>query len=105
MEQQQVHSDESTAYTTGYEEVPRTYNDFPDSHGQKLSPHEHQMSPTAGQRFILAIVSLVLLTLALIAVILLADFTTHNEIQFGIVFFYLVLLAAIVVNVKFNRKR
>ncbi len=105
MEQQQAHSDESTAYTTGYEEVPPTNDYFPDSQGQKLSPREHLMSPKAKQRLILAIVSLVMLALALIVVILLADYSTPNITQFGIVFFYLVLVAVILVNVKFNRKR
>src|SRR5579871_1844648 len=101
MKQQLVHSDESAAYTTGYEEVPHTHEYFLDLPAQKLSPHEHQMNPTAGRRFILAIVSLVMVTLALIAEILLATYTTPNITQFGIVFFYLVLIVAIVVNVKF----
>ena len=105
MEQQQAHFDESTSYTTGYEERSRTNDDFPDAQGQKLSPPEHLMSPTARQRLLLAIVSLVILFLALLAINLLATYSTPNSMQFGIVIFLVLFVAAIVVNVKFNHKR
>ena len=110
MEQQQAHFDESTSYAAGYEEGPR-YKDYsPDSRGQKLSPREHLMTPTAGQRLILAIVSLAMLFLMFLAVIILATTgalapnMAPEMSDFAIMFLGL-FVAVIVVNIVFNRKR
>lgn len=107
-QQQQAPVDEATAYTTGYEEVSGPAGYFPDAHGQKLSPLEHLMSPTPGQRLLLAIVSLVLFFLIFLTVALLAVYAPNALQNFGIAFGYLALglfIAVIVVNVQFNRKR
>jgi hypothetical protein len=108
MEQQQAQFDESTTYTTGNGDIPPTNDYFPVAQGQKLSPLEHLTSPTAGQRLLLAIVSLVLLFLTILLVVLLAVYSPHALQDFGVAFGYLALglfVAVIVLNVQFNRKR
>src|SRR5690348_1335648 len=76
MEHQQEQFDQSsfeepTPSTLGYEGVPGSKDAFTDSGGQKLSPREGLMSPTAGQRLLLAIVSLLLLFLIFLTVVIL----------------------------------
>ena len=111
MEQQQAHFDESPSYAAGYEEVPRYKDYFPDSREQKLAPREQLMTPTTGQRLILAIVSLAMLFLMFLAVILLATTgalaptMAQNFAPVFALMFLGLFVAVIVMNMVFNRKR
>lgn len=117
MEHQQAHFDqssfdESTSYSTGYEEAAGSKDSFTDSSGQKLSPRDGLMSPTAGQRLLLAIVSLLLLFLIFLTVVILvttgALAPTHIVPSIAAVLVVMVLgffAAVVVINVVFNRRR
>ena len=116
MSQQQAHSDQnhfddSASYSAGYEEGPRYQGYSANIHGQKLSPSGDLTSPTAQQRLILAIVSLILLFLLFLAVVILAvsgALASTIERDFAPVFAFMFLgfsVAVIVINIAFNRKR
>ena len=116
MSQQQAHSDQnhfddSASYSAGYEESPRYQGYSAGIGGQKLSPSEDLTRPTAQQRLILAIVSLVLLFLLFLAVVILAvsgALASTIERDFAPVFAFMFLgfsVAVIVINTAFNRKR
>jgi polyferredoxin len=116
MSQQHAHSDQnhfndSASYSAGYEESPRYQGYSANIDGQKLSPSENQTSPTAQQRLILAIVSLVLLFLLFLAVVILGvsgALAPTMARDFAPVFVFMFLgffVAVIVINIAFNRKR
>ncbi len=108
MEQQQAPFNESTSR---HEEAPQYNGYFPDSRQQKLSPQQHRMAATAGQRLLLAIVSLAILLvmfLVIIALVAIKALTPDMDTSIipVIIMMSLGLIAAvIVVNVVFNRKQ
>ena len=61
MEQQQAPFNESISSAERHEEASQYSGYFPDSGQQKLFPQHHRMAATAGQRLLLALVSLTLL--------------------------------------------
>ena len=116
MSQQQAHPDQnhfddSASYSAGYKESPRYQGYSAGVGGQKLSPLEDLTRPTAQQRLILAIVSLVLLFLLFLAVVILGvsgALAPTIERDFAPVFVFMFLgffVAVIVINIAFNRKR
>ncbi len=116
MSQQQAHTDQnhfddSASYSAGYEESPRYQGYSANIPGQKLSPSGDLTSPTAQQRLILAIVSLILLFLLFLAVVILGvsgALASTIERDFAPVFAFMFLgfsVAVIVINTAFNRKR
>jgi hypothetical protein len=116
MSQQQAHTDQnhfndSASYSARYEESPRYQGYSANIRGQKLSPLEDLTNPTAQQRLILAIVSLILLFLLFLAVVILAvsgALAPTIERDFAPVFVFMFLgffVAVIVINLVFNRKR
>ena len=116
MSQQHMNFEETshnkqTSYGDGYEEVPH-YNTYSSgSFGQKLSGQEVGRTPTTGQRLTLAIVSLVLLLLmffAIVAVVLFGNLSSDVANKFSPVLGIAsvgFIVAIIVINVVFNRKR
>ena len=112
MEQQQTPFNESPSYAARYEEAPQYNGYFPDSRQQKLSPQQHLTAATAGQRLVLAIVSLVLLFVMFFAIIALvaSHLVTPDIIDTGIIPIIVVMslgliVAVIIVNVVFNRNQ
>jgi len=107
MEQQQASFNESASYAARHEEAPQYSGHFSDSHRQKLSPQRHRMAATAGQRLILAIVSLALFLLIFLVIIVLIvtkEFTL--TVAISVIPVSLALIAAvIVVNIVFNQKQ
>ena len=94
----------STSYTVGYEEVPHNSYTSSSTRGQKLVWQDAVMHPTAGQRFALAILSLVMFLVLIFGLVLLA--ITSNA-EGWVVLPILLILAlytglAITINAVFN---
>ena len=94
----------SASYTVGDEEVPHTSYSSSSTRGQKLVWQDAVMHPTAGQRFALAILSLVMFLILIFGLVLLA--ITSNA-EGWVVLPILLILAlytglAITINAVFN---
>jgi hypothetical protein len=94
----------SASNTMGYEEVPHTSYSSSSTRGHKLVWQDAVMHPTAGQRFALAIVSLVMFLILIFGLVLLA--ITSNA-EGWVVLPILLILAlytglAITINAVFN---
>jgi hypothetical protein len=112
MAYQHMHFDESdrdqpALYAAGYEEVSRDQDEAFGPAGQKLSGQEAQQAPTTAQRLALAIVSLVLLMLIFFAIATVALFHPIGSSLAAVfaIMFLAFLVACIVINVVFNRRR
>jgi hypothetical protein len=94
----------STSSSVGYEEVPHNSYSSSSTRGQKLVWQDAVMHPTAGQRFALAIISLVMFLILIFGLVLLA--ITSNA-EGWVVLPILLILAlytglAITINAVFN---
>ncbi len=116
MTQQQMDFDQenqegSSSYKSGYQEFANGDDYTYHFTGQKISRDDGAMQLTAGQRLVLAIVSLLILFLTFLTIAVLAMtglFASPTAQNFAPVFGYMVLalfIAIIVVNVQFNRKQ
>ena len=103
----EISRDGPASYATGYEEVPGNRDEAFGWVGQKLSGQEARQAPTAGQRLVLAIVSLVMLLLLFLAMAAIALFrVVDSSLAAAFVLIFLAFfVATIVINLVFNRRR
>ncbi len=94
----------SASYSVGYEEVPQNSYSSSSTRGQKLVWKDAVMHPTAGQRFVLAILSLVMFLILIFGLVLIA--ITSNAGGWVIVPILLILALytglAITINAVFS---
>ena len=91
----------------GYEGRPYYNNYSATTSGQKLSSQIPLQVPSASQRLILAIASLISMMIVTFGVLLLA-IAAHADVTAGIFLFLLLALfysATVIINVVFNRRR
>ena len=103
----EINRDGPASYATGYEEVSRNRDEAFGWIGQKLSGKEAGQAPTAGQRLVLAIVSLLLLTLIFLAMAAVAIFhgVDSSLAAAFVVMFLAFFVVTLVINVVFHRRR
>jgi hypothetical protein len=113
MSQQEMHYDEidrdraGSSYA-GYEGVPHFNYDYSaGSYGQKLSGRLLSSAPTAGQRLVLALVSIVMLMIMTFGLIWIGIATNGDALAGFLLFFLLILFyaAVVIINIVFNRRR
>jgi hypothetical protein len=94
----------SASYSVGYEEAP--HDSYPSSsiRGQKLLRHDAVMHPTAGQRLVLAIVSLVMFMILIFGLVLIAVASNAANWVVLPILFILILYSALaaIINIVFN---
>jgi hypothetical protein len=103
----EINRDGPASYAAGYGEVPHQRDEAFGWVGQKLSGQEGGQTPTAGQRLVLAIVSLVLLTLIFLAMAAVAIFhgVDSSLAAAFVVMFLAFFVVTVVINVVFHRRR
>jgi len=91
----------------GYEGRPYYNNYSGSASGQKISSHLSLQAPTASQRLILAIASLLAMIIMTFGLVVLA-IAAHGDVKAGVFVFLLLALfyaATVIINVVFNRRR
>jgi hypothetical protein len=97
----------SATYSVGYEEVPRDSYSSSSIRGQKLLWHDAVMHPTAGQRLVLAIVSLVIFMILIFGLVLIAIAANAANWVVLPILFILILYSALAacINIVFNQSK
>jgi hypothetical protein len=103
----EINRDGPTSYAAGYDEIPRHRDEALGWSGQKLSEQEAGQAPTAGQRLALAVVSLLLLTLVILAMAAVAfSRVVDSSLAAAFVCIFLAFfVATLVINIMFHRRR
>lgn len=107
MSYQGINRDGPRSFSPGYEAMPHYTDSFTASYGLKVVPQPVGKTPSALQRLILAVVSLILWMVMCLLLIVLGYATRSDRSFFDlIIFMALPMFTAliVVVNVVFNRK-